>query len=80
MGYSLRSGVSLALGLVLLALLPAAAAAQFGAEHSLRAPLTGERFYFVMTDRFENGSADNDLGGATTRPRCRSSRATTRTG
>jgi alpha-amylase len=63
MGFSLRSGVSLALGLLLLALLPAAAAAQLGAEHSLRAPLTGERFYFVMTDRFENGSTENDLGG-----------------
>jgi glycosidase len=33
------------------------------AGHSLRAPLTGESFYFVMTDRFENGRAANDLGG-----------------
>ncbi len=34
-----------------------------GARHSLRAPLTGENFYFVMADRFENGRSDNDLGG-----------------
>ncbi len=33
------------------------------ARHSLRAPLTGENFYFVMADRFENGRTDNDLGG-----------------
>ena len=34
-----------------------------GARHSLRAPVTGESFYFVMADRFENGSPANDLGG-----------------
>ena len=33
------------------------------ARHSLRAPVTGESFYFVMADRFENGSTANDLGG-----------------
>ena len=33
------------------------------AEHSLRAPVTDENFYFVMADRFENGDADNDTGG-----------------
>ena len=33
------------------------------AQHSLRAPLTGENFYFVMADRFKNGRTDNDLGG-----------------
>jgi alpha-amylase len=33
------------------------------ARHSLRAPVTGESFYFVMADRFENGSPANDLGG-----------------
>ncbi|MEI2777765.1 MAG: alpha-1,6-glucosidase domain-containing protein [Tetrasphaera sp.] len=32
---------------------------------SLRAPLTRERFYFVMADRFANGSAANDRGGLT---------------
>ncbi|HEX8104308.1 MAG TPA: alpha-amylase family glycosyl hydrolase, partial [Solirubrobacteraceae bacterium] len=31
--------------------------------HSLRAPVTGERFYFVMADRFENGDEANDDGG-----------------
>jgi glycosidase len=35
------------------------------AQHSLRAPLTGENFYFVMADRFENGRTDNDHGGLT---------------
>ncbi len=34
-----------------------------GAQQSLRAPLTGENFYFVMADRFENGSQANDRGG-----------------
>ena len=33
------------------------------ARHSLRPPLTGENFYFVMADRFKNGNADNDTGG-----------------
>jgi glycosidase len=32
------------------------------AQHSLRAPLTGENFYFVMADRFENGLTGNDDG------------------
>jgi glycosidase len=34
-----------------------------GAGHSLRDPLTDQSFYFVMTDRFENGRPSNDLGG-----------------
>ena len=29
----------------------------------LREPLTRERFYFVMTDRFENAEPGNDTGG-----------------
>jgi glycosidase len=33
------------------------------AQQSLRAPLTGENFYFVMADRFANGSTANDRGG-----------------
>jgi glycosidase len=33
------------------------------AQHSLRAPVTDESFYFVMADRFENGDSGNDLGG-----------------
>ncbi len=33
------------------------------ARHSLRAPLTGENFYFVMADRFQNGDPANDRGG-----------------
>ena len=39
------------------------------AQHSLRAPVTDETFYFVMADRFENGDTANDLGGLTPRPR-----------
>ena len=33
------------------------------AADSLRAPLTRERFYFVMPDRFANGDTANDRGG-----------------
>jgi glycosidase len=64
--------------LVLVAsLAPAAASAHRGdgagrghgaaplARDSLRAPLTRERFYFVMPDRFENGDTANDRGGLT---------------
>ncbi|MDO5503022.1 MAG: alpha-amylase family glycosyl hydrolase [Actinomycetia bacterium] len=32
-------------------------------QRSLREPLTRERFYFVMTDRFANGDPTNDTGG-----------------
>ena len=32
------------------------------APHSLRAPLTGENFYFVMADRFKNANPANDKG------------------
>jgi pullulanase-type alpha-1,6-glucosidase len=35
------------------------------AGRSLRNDLTRERFYFVVTDRFANGSAANDTGGLT---------------
>jgi len=35
------------------------------AKPSLRTPLTKEQFYFVMTDRFANGSTANDKGGLT---------------
>jgi alpha-amylase len=48
--------------------LPAAAAPQRhdrmpGAEHSVRGPVTGQKFYFVMVDRFANGEVGNDTGG-----------------
>jgi alpha-amylase len=33
------------------------------AQHSLRAPVTDQNFYFVMADRFNNGSTANDTGG-----------------
>jgi alpha-amylase len=35
----------------------------FVGKHSLREPVTDESFYFVMADRFANGSAANDTGG-----------------
>ncbi len=35
------------------------------ASDSLRTPLTRERFYFLMADRFANGSTANDTGGLT---------------
>ena len=35
-------------------------------KHSLRASVTDETFYFVMADRFENGSTANDTGGIRT--------------
>ena len=56
-----------------------AAAAQQGAQHSLRSPVTDENFYFVMADRFENGSTANDKGGLSGRlPRARVTRPTAR--
>jgi hypothetical protein len=45
---------------------PAGAATTRGTlagKHSLRSPVTDETFYFVMADRFENGSTANDTGG-----------------
>src|SRR5215213_3790919 len=35
------------------------------AHRSLRAPVTDQNFYFVMADRFANGTAANDHGGLT---------------
>ena len=35
------------------------------ARNSLRTPLTGERYYFLMADRFANGDRSNDSGGLT---------------
>ena len=50
------------LAALLAAVLAAPAWAGGDARHSLRAPVTGENFYFVMADRFENGRTDNDTG------------------
>ncbi|WP_426563025.1 pullulanase-type alpha-1,6-glucosidase [Angustibacter sp. McL0619] len=44
---------------------PVTAADKALAQPSLRAPLTRERMYFVMADRFANGSTANDAGGLT---------------
>ena len=63
---SVRRALALALpALLSAALVPAAASAHPGSDagHSLRGPLTNQDFYFVMADRFENGSKANDLGG-----------------
>ncbi len=48
---------------VLVLAAPGVAAADRDARHSLRAPVTDESFYFVMADRFENGTTANDDGG-----------------
>jgi alpha-amylase len=40
-----------------------AAARDGDAQHSLRSAVTDGTFYFVMADRFENGSTANDTGG-----------------
>lgn len=42
---------------------PATKADKALAGDSLRAPLTKERFYFLMADRFANGDTGNDNGG-----------------
>ena len=42
---------------------PATEADKALAGDSLRAPLTKERFYFLMADRFANGDTGNDNGG-----------------
>lgn len=42
---------------------PATKADKALAADSLRAPLTKERFYFLMADRFANGDTGNDNGG-----------------
>lgn len=44
---------------------PATGADQAYAADSLREPLTKERYYFVMADRFANGDTANDKGGLT---------------
>ena len=44
---------------------PVTAADKKLAQPSLRAPLTREQMYFVMADRFANGSTANDAGGLT---------------
>ncbi|MGK5683494.1 alpha-amylase family glycosyl hydrolase [Actinoplanes sp. URMC 104] len=63
----IRSGVAAAVATVLAAgafSAPAnAGSSGLPARHSLRAPVTDENFYFVMADRFDNGSTANDTGG-----------------
>jgi alpha-amylase len=51
------------LAALLAAVLAAPAWAGDDARHSLRQPVTDQNFYFVMADRFQNGSAANDHGG-----------------
>ena len=61
---------SYAVAILLLAVFATAALAKGGppdkapgAHRSLRAPVTDQNFYFVMADRFANGSTANDDGG-----------------
>ncbi|MDO5740173.1 MAG: alpha-amylase family glycosyl hydrolase [Ornithinimicrobium sp.] len=42
---------------------PVEPAVQALAQDSLRGPLTGERFYFALPDRFANGDPTNDTAG-----------------
>jgi glycosidase len=56
------AGLLFAIAISALAAVPGGAAAQ-DAQHSLRSPVSDERFYFIMADRFENGSTANDRGG-----------------
>ncbi|WP_026549433.1 alpha-amylase family glycosyl hydrolase [Arthrobacter sp. Br18] len=42
---------------------PSSTAASATEQHSLRSAVTDENFYFVMADRFQNGTALNDDGG-----------------
>ena len=42
---------------------PAQAHERSDAHHSLRQAVTDQSFYFVMADRFQNGTAANDNGG-----------------
>jgi hypothetical protein len=44
---------------------PASEADRSLAQHSLRGALTREQMYFVMADRFANGSSANDAGALT---------------
>ena len=64
---ALLAAVALLVGLVGPTVGPASAkkknTSSVEALHSLRAPVTDENFYFVMADRFENGSTANDDGG-----------------
>jgi len=55
--------VALIAALAACALATPADAHRGGAQHSLRSPVTDESFYFVMADRFENGTTANDNGG-----------------
>ena len=44
---------------------PTAAEAALLARDSVRSPMAADSIYFVMTDRYANGDATNDRGGAT---------------
>jgi alpha-amylase len=59
----MRAFVVLAVTCVAAVLAAPAWAGDGDARHSLRAPVTGESFYFVMADRFANGDTANDTGG-----------------
>jgi alpha-amylase len=58
-----RALVALLVAVLAMSAAPAWAHGGDGAHHSLRQPVTDQSFYFVMADRFDNGTAANDNGG-----------------
>jgi alpha-amylase len=58
-----RRALLVSLVCVLVVAAPAQGHDRAAAHHSLRQSVTDQNFYFVMADRFENGSAANDNGG-----------------
>src|SRR3954451_7761506 len=58
-----RALVALLVAVLAVSAAPAWAHGGDGDHHSLRQPVTDQNFYFVMADRFDNGTAANDNGG-----------------
>src|SRR3954451_24740091 len=58
-----RALVALLVAVLAVSAAPAWAHGGDGAHHSLREAVTDQNFYFVMADRFDNGTAANDHGG-----------------
>src|SRR5215213_5589882 len=59
----IRALVALLVAVLAASAAPAGAHDDGQAHHSLRAAVTDQNFYFVMADRFDNGTTANDQGG-----------------